>query len=158
MLLLHKRLLMIELKDVTTKQKADRKGLENYSLTVQNGEFCRLGRWEGRLVIRVLVGFQTLEDGYVSFDGMPLSANSATFLRKMIAYIPSPEGFDNVDDLARKQLDMVEEALNSDSDIILAIDPVSHQTDEAAQNIMNSLRRKAAKGRVVIVATDRTDL
>lgn len=147
---------MIELKGVTTKQKADKKGLSDYSLIVRNGEFCQLGKWEGTLVIRSLLGFQAVEDGVVSFDGMPLTERSAEFLRKMIAYIPSPEGFDNVTDLARKQVDMVEEATNSDADIILAIDPVSHQNDEVAQNVMDSLRRRASKGRVVIVATDRS--
>jgi len=146
---------MIELKGVTTKQKADKKGLADYSLVVRNGEFCRLGKWEGTLVIRTILGFQHIEDGYVSFDGMPLTERSAEFLRKMMAYIPTPEGFDKVTDLAKKQADMVEEAINSDADIILAIDPVSHQDDEAAQNIMESLRRKASRGRVVIVATDK---
>ena len=143
---------MIELKGVTTKQKADQKGLNNYSRIVRNGEFCSLSLWEGTLVIRTLLGFQTLEEGYVTFDGMPLSENSAEFLRKMIAYVPSPEGFDNVTDLAKKQAEMVDEAINSDADIILALDPVSHQDEESAQNIMDSLRRKAEKGRVVIVA------
>lgn len=143
---------MIELKDVTTKQKADRKGLDGYSLIVKNGDFCCLSKWEGTLVIRTLLGFQAIEDGYVTFDGMPLSEKSAEFLRKMIAYVPSPEGFDDVTDLAKKQAEMVDEAVNSDADIILAIDPVSHQDEEAARNIMASLKKKAEKGRVVIVA------
>lgn len=147
---------MIELKGVTTKQKADKKGLVSYSRIVRNGEFCYLSKWEGTLVIRTILGFQAIEEGYVTFDGMPLSANSAEFLRKMIAYVPSPEGFDRVTDLAKKQAEMVDEAVTSDADIILAIDPVSHQDEEAALNIMASLKRRAEKGRVVIVATDRT--
>jgi len=147
---------MIELKGVTTKQKADKKGLVSYSRIVRNGEFCHLSKWEGTLVIRTLLGFQAIEEGYVTFDGMPLSANSAEFLRKMIAYVPSPEGFDRVTDHTKKQAEMVDEAVTSDADIILAIDPVSHQDEEAAINIMASLKRRAEKGRVVIVATDRT--
>ena len=127
---------MIELKDVTTQKKADQKGLTDYSLIVRNGEFCRLGKSEGSMVIRVIVGFLHLEKGYVTFDGMPLSENSASFLRKMI-----------------------DEAVNSDADIILAVDPTSHQqTLEDAQSIMRALRNKAEHGRVVIVATDRTDI
>ncbi len=150
---------MIELKDVTTQKKADQKGLTDYSLIIRNGEFCRLGKSEGSMVIRVIVGFLHLEKGYVTFDGMPLSENSASFLRKMIAYIPSPEGFDNVTDLAKKQQEMIDEAVNSDADIILAVDPTSHQqTLEDAQSIMRALRHKAEHGRVVIVATDRTDI
>ena len=146
---------MIELKGVTTKQKADKKGLENFSLIVNNSEFRVLDKWAGTLVIRTLLGFQPIAEGYVTFDGMPLSERSATFLRKMIAYVPSPEGFDNITDLSQKQLDMVEDALKSDADIVLAIDPISYQSDEAAQNIISALRRKAQQGRVVIVATDR---
>lgn len=149
---------MIELKDVTTKQKADQKGLIDYSLIVRNGEFRRLGKLEGCMVIRVIVGFLHLEQGYVTFDGMPLSENSAPFLRKMIAYIPSPEGFEKVTDLAKKQREMVDEAFNSDADIILAVDPTSHQqTEEDAHAIIKTLRHKAERGRVVIIATDRTD-
>lgn len=143
---------MIELKNVTTIQKADTKGLEDYSLVVNNGQMCVLDKWEGTLVIRTLLGFQPVEEGYVTFDGMPLSERSAVFLRKMIAYVPSPEGFDNVEDLTLKQVELVEEALHSDADILLAIDPVSHQSEEAAENIMNALRHKAQQGRVVIVA------
>lgn len=149
---------MIELKNVTTAQKAESQMLSNYSLLLKNGSFCRLDKSLGEAVINVILGFQITENGFVCFDGMPLTASSTFFFRKMIAYVPIPEGFEKVSDSSKKQLDMVNEALSSDADIILAVDPTSHQTEGVALNIMNALRKKVTSGKVVIVATDRNDL
>jgi ABC-type multidrug transport system fused ATPase/permease subunit len=149
---------MIELKNVFTSGKPDLQALSNYSLIVRKGEYRQLERSLGEAVINVVLGFTAVDGGFVCFDGMPLTANSAFFLRKMIAYVPLPEGFENVVDYGKKQVEMVEDAVKSDADIVLCVDPTSHQNDETARLIMASLRQKASKGSVVIVASDRNDL
>lgn len=143
---------MIELKDVTTHTVSGEEALSNYSRIINNGDFCLLPKQEGELVINALVGFHPVESGFVCFDGMPLTARSVSFLRKMVAYVPSPEGFENVDDVAKKQLEMVNEAVNSDADILLAVHPTSHQDELQSANIMNILRQRTGNGRIVIVA------
>lgn len=158
MLLLQQRKAMIELKNISAIKKPDVQLLRDYSLIVRDGEFCQLERMLGETVIDIILGFQPVAEGFVTFDGMPLTAGSAFFFRKMIAYIPRPEGFEKVSDLSRKQLEMVAEAVKSDADIILAVDPVSHQSDEVARSVFAELRGRAAKGSVVIVASDRNDL
>lgn len=148
---------MIELKNVSTHDESGQTVLDDYSLIVKNGELRLLERVEGEEVIKVILGFQPVVDGFVCFDGMPMNERSAFFLRKMIAYVPVPEGFENVTDYAKKQLQMVNDAVESDSDIVLCIDPTSHQDEEASQAVMAALREKAGKGSVVIVAADRQD-
>jgi ABC-type ATPase involved in cell division len=149
---------MIELKNVSTQEKPGVQALENFSLIVRNGELRLLGRGIGEAVVNAILGFQPVTAGFVCFDGMPMTEKSAFFLRKMIAYVPAPEGFEKVVDCAKKQLEMVESAVNGDSDIVLCIDPTSHQNEETACTVMAALREKASKGSVVIVATDRDDL
>lgn len=157
MLLLHQGYVMVELKNVSTSDKPGMQPLKDCSLIVRNGELKLLERGFGESVINVILGFQPVVDGFVCFDGMPLTERSAFFLRKMIAYVPAPEGFEKVVDCAQKQLEMVESAANGDADIVLCIDPTSHQDEEKSRMVMAALREKASKGCVVIVASDRND-
>lgn len=145
---------MIELKSVTSKHADGKTALADYSQVIQNGDFCVYGRKLGEQIIHTILGFMPVVDGYVCFDGMPFNEHSASFMRKMMAYIPVPEGFDNVADTAQKQMEMVEDALQSEAYIILAIDPTSHQTEETSRNIINALRNKADNKRIVIIASD----
>ncbi len=149
---------MVELKNVSVSEKPGVQALDDYSLIVKNGELRLLERGVGEAVVNAILGFQPVTAGFVCFDGMPMTEKSAFVLRKMIAYVPAPEGFEKVDDCARKQLEMVENAVNGDADVVLCIDPASHQDEETARSVMTALRGKAAKGSVVIVATDRDDL
>lgn len=148
---------MIELKNVSTLEKPGVLPLKDCSLIVRNGELRLLERGVGESVINAILGFLPVADGFVCFDGMPMTEKSAFFLRKMMAYVPVPEGFEKVGDCARKQLEMVESAVNGDADIVLCIDPTSHQNEETAHTVVDALREKASKGSVVIVATDRDD-
>lgn len=145
---------MIEFKDVSACQKAGGVELKGYSRVIRNGEMCQLDLATGELIINVILGFCPVSAGYVCFDGMTLNEYSAPFLRKLIAYIPKPTGFEKVIDLGRKQLEMVADAMQSDADIILAVDPFSHLADSQVTEVRDALCRKAEKGRVVVVATD----
>lgn len=82
---------------------------------------------------------------------MPLTGRSVSFLRKLMAYVPSPEGFENVVDVAEKQRRMIDDAMSSEGDILLAVNPTSHQDELQAMNIMNLLRQRTANNRIVII-------
>ncbi len=149
---------MIELKDVSTVSPDGKDALKGYSLVIRNCEMCRLDRSTGSLVISAILGFNPVVGGYLSIDGMPLNEFSVAHFRRMTAYIPAPVGFEKVVDLRQKQLDMIEDALKSDAEIILAVDPCSHLGDEEAVNVMYRLGLRASQGTVVVVATDRKTL
>lgn len=140
---------MIELKNVTTQGEG---GLKNYSLVVENGKVLALQGNEGELVIKTLLGFAPVEEGYVTFDGMLLTPKSAPFLRKMIAYVPNPEGFEDEKNATRKQMQMIDKALESDASILLAVNPVSHQDAIIVEEIKNRIHAFAQKGRIVILS------
>ncbi len=149
---------MIELKDVVASQKGNSEQLNGFSLVISDGELRCFDRQRGELIINVIVGFCPIREGYVCFDGMPLNEHSAPFLRKLIAYVPSPEGFQNVSDLAQKQSDMLTDALQSEANIILAVDPFSHLSSQQAVAMAAALQQRASQGAVVIVASDSADL
>ncbi len=149
---------MIELKDVTAKKNGGAAAMEGYSALFRNGELRLLDRAFGELVIDVALGFCPVASGFVCYDGMPLSPQSANFLRKMAAYIPTPEGFENTGDLRQKQSEMIAGAMQSDAVVVLAVEPFSHLPETEVREAMELFRRKADEGAVVIIATDRDDL
>ncbi len=150
---------MIELKDVTAgKEKDGNPPLKDFSIIFRDGDIMRFDRSKGELIINVILGFCPVAEGYVCFDGMILNERSAPFMRKLAAYIPTPDGFRNVPDPAKKQSDMIDEALQSDAGIILAVDPFSRLSGEKARETIASFRRKAAQGAIVVIATDNIDL
>ncbi|MCD8289461.1 MAG: ABC transporter ATP-binding protein [Prevotella sp.] len=148
---------MIELKNVTAKKKGGA-AMEGYSALFRNGGLRLLDRAFGELVIDVVLGFCPVEAGFVCYDGMPLSPQSANFLRKMAAYIPTPEGFRNAVDLRQKQREMIAGAMQSDAAVVLAVEPFSHLPETEVREAMALFRKKADEGAVVIIATDRNDL
>ncbi len=149
---------MIEFKDVTAKQKGKAQELKAFSQIFRDGEIRHFSRAEGELIINVILGFCPHTEGFVTFDGMPLDERSVTFMRKLIAYIPSPDDFPNVANPTRKQLEMIAEALQSDSNIILAVEPFSHLNEEQTHDVMTALRKKAENHAVVIIASERPTL
>ncbi|MCD8282158.1 MAG: ABC transporter ATP-binding protein [Prevotella sp.] len=149
---------MIELKDVTAGFKDGGAGLKDCSMLFRDGELRRFNLSAGELIINVILGFCPVEKGYVCFDGMPLDRRSVGFLRKLIAYIPTPEGFEETEEPAHKQLKMIAAAIKSDANILLAVDPFSRLSGEQTAQTAAALKEKAASGAVVIVATDREDV
>ncbi len=144
---------MIEFKDVSARKKG--KGeLTGYSQIFHDGELRCFPRHEGEFIINVLLGFCPHKEGFVTFDGMPLDERSVTFLRKLVAYIPSVSDFENVKDPRRRQMEMLAEALQSDVNIFLAVDPFAPLSEDQRLEVFSALRDKARKGAVVIIATD----
>ncbi len=144
---------MIEFKDVTAKRRG--KGeLVGFSQVFRDGELRVFARKEGEFIINVILGFCPHKEGFVTFDGMPLDEHSVGFLRKLVAYIPSVDSFENVKDPRRRQMEMIAEALQTDANILLVVEPFAPLTDDQRREVLAALREKARGNAVVIVATD----
>ncbi len=141
---------MIELKDIIFSGEGAE--TEPYNLVVRRGELCVLPLERGRQVVNALLGFAPVSAGYVSYDGMVLDARSVAFMRKIEAYVPEPEGFEHVGDLATKQAEMIDAALESEGLVLLAVNPFSHQSEEQREVLEQRFRAKAEEGRVVVLA------
>ena len=78
--------IMVELKDATLTL-GDRRLFENLSLMAQDGQLTCITGAEGTgktAVIRVMLGFQPLDEGLVSVDGELLTPLSAPTFRKLM--------------------------------------------------------------------------
>ncbi len=144
---------MIEFKDVTARKKG--KGeLVGYSQVFRDGELRMFTRQEGEFIINVILGFCPHTEGFVSFDGMPLDERSVAFMRKLVAYVPSVDAFENVRDPRRRQMEMLAEALQSDANILLAVEPFAPLSEDQRVEVMEALQKKAHGNAIVIIATD----
>lgn len=81
---------MLEIKNA--RLSANGKPLfENLSLTVPNGSICCITGESGcgkTSLLRTILGFQCLDEGFVSIDGELLTPSSAETFRKDTAYLP----------------------------------------------------------------------
>lgn len=68
-----------------------RKVFENLSFVARAGEPFRLTSLKGEdrtLLAKVLLGLWPLDSGYITIDGVLLTARSAPYMRKWMAYLP----------------------------------------------------------------------
>ncbi len=148
---------MIEFRGVTVHSSDGVALLSDYDAVFSDGEVYLLDRAEGEMIINIILGFCPVSEGYVSFDGMPLSESSVAFLRKLVAYIPSVELFENVTSKEDKQVHLLASALQTERSILLGVDPCSCLNEihraEAATFFHELLSRQG----VLIIATDNKD-
>lgn len=161
---------MVELKDATLTL-GDRRLFENLSLMAQDGQLTCITGAEGTgktAVIRVMLGFQPLDEGLVSVDGELLTPLSAPTFRKLMAYIPQQrevklnpmipdtKGLETVWSLwgyTHYQLTPINEHLDvppiASKPIIIADDP--------SPALLSTLKSLANGGHTVVIATQREE-
>ncbi len=82
--------MMLELKDTTLSQ-AGVICWTDFSLIVKGGELVTLSGWSRdnrKALMEVIWGILPLDRGFVSIDGELITALSAPYLRKKMAYLP----------------------------------------------------------------------
>ena len=82
--------MILELKD-TTLSSAGVTLWTEFSLIVKGGELVTLSGWtrdNRKALMEVIWGVLPLDQGYVSIDGELITALSAPYLRKKMAYLP----------------------------------------------------------------------
>ena len=140
---------MIELKD--GRIAADgHVVIENLSFVAPAGKITCLTGVHGcgkTMLVRALLGLWPLQRGYVSLKGEPVTLRSASWLRRLVTYVPQqlPKPFTDALDVLDDQ-----EAAHEKCCVIVD-DPFSSLTDERAALLTNRLQTLAAAGKTVVV-------
>ncbi|MBQ8712571.1 MAG: ATP-binding cassette domain-containing protein [Prevotella sp.] len=161
---------MLELKDATLTV-GGRQLFSKLSLMAQDGQLTCITGESGAgktAMIRVMLGFQALDEGLVSIDGELLTPLSAPTFRRMMAYVPQKrevklqpmvpdtEGLETVWSPysgRRYQLTPIDEHLDvppmGSKQIVIADDP--------DYSMLGTLKALANGGHTVIVASQREE-
>ena len=120
--------------------------VENFSFVAPAGQVtCLVGAsGSGKtLLMRSLLGLWPLDKGYATLDGEPITPNSASWLRRMMAYVPQqlPESLTDSLEALRQ--------LSVESRRVVLIDDPFSSSDITA--VCTELRRLAGQGLAVVV-------
>lgn len=100
---------MLEFKDVNLSL-GDRQLFSNLSFMVNEGEVLRVcGACGKTSLLRAILGFLPINDGYITVDGEVIDTDSAAFFRTIISYLPQElmlDSYDRVSDLIENLSDL----------------------------------------------------
>ncbi|MBE6260402.1 MAG: ATP-binding cassette domain-containing protein [Prevotella sp.] len=146
----------IELRNVTIGQQ-----IRGLSVTVGDGNVLNITGSQGvgkTTLLRALLGFVAVDEGYISIDGELLTMSSAPWFRKQMAYVPQllevPEGYDAV---PTDYMSLLERAVQSDKKILIIDAPreaLSYDDNERRERLISEAAGRGAT--VVVVNTSIT--
>lgn len=107
-------------------------------------------------LLRVLLGFVPVDEGFISIDGELLTLRSAPWFRKQMAYVPQllevPEGYDKV---PTDYMALLERAVGSDKKLLLIDEPreaLSYEDNERRERLIGEA---AGRGATVVAVNTR---
>lgn len=146
----------IELRNVTIGQQ-----IRGLSVTVGDGNVLNITGSQGvgkTTLLRALLGFVAVDEGYISIDGELLTMSSAPWFRKQMAYVPQllevPEGYDAV---PTDYMSLLERAVQSDKKILIIDEPreaLSYDDNKRRERLISEAAGRGAT--VVAVNTSIT--
>lgn len=146
----------IELRNVTIGQQ-----IRGLSVTVGDGNVLNITGSKGvgkTTLLRALLGFVAVDEGYISIDGELLTMSSAPWFRKRMAYVPQllevPEGYDAV---PTDYMSLLERAVSSDKKLLIIDEPreaLSYDDNERRERLISEAAGRGAT--VVAVNTSIT--
>ena len=144
--------MILELHNVTIGQQ-----IRGLSATVGEGKVLSLTGSQGKgktTLLRTLLGFLPVDEGYISIDGELLTLRSAPWFRKQMAYVPQhlevPEGYDKV---PTDYMALLERAVGSDKKLLLIDEPreaLSYEDNERRERLIG----EAAEHGAIVVAVN----
>ena len=144
--------MMLELHNVTIGQQ-----MRGLSATVGDGKVLSITGSQGKgktTLLRVLLGFLSVDEGHISIDGELLTLRSAPWFRKQMAYVPQllevPEGYDKV---PTDYMALLERAVSSDKKLLLIDEPreaLSYEDNERRERLIG----EAAEHGAIVVAVN----
>ena len=127
------------------------------SATVGDGKVLSITGSQGKgktTLLRTLLGFLPVDEGYISIDGELLTLRSAPWFRKQMAYVPQhlevPEGYDKV---PTDYMALLERAVGSDKKLLLIDEPreaLSYEDNERRERLIG----EAAEHGAIVVAVN----
>ena len=144
--------MILELHNVTIGQQ-----IRGLSATVGDGKVLSITGSQGKgktTLLRTLLGFLPVDEGYISIDGELLTLRSAPWFRKQMAYVPQhlevPEGYDKV---PMDYMALLERAVGSDKKLLLIDEPreaLSYEDNERRERLIG----EAAEHGAIVVAVN----
>lgn len=144
--------MILELHNVTIGQQ-----IRGLSATVGDGKVLSITGSQGKgktTLLRTLLGFLPVDEGYISIDGELLTLRSAPWFRKQMAYVPQhlevPEGYDKV---STDYMALLERAVGSDKKLLLIDEPreaLSYEDNERRERLIG----EAAEHGAIVVAVN----
>ena len=158
---------MLELKDATLTVDGCRMFTRLSMIALDGQMTCVTGpRGSGKtLLLRALMGFVPLDEGYVSMDGELVTELSAATFRKKMAYLPQPTAQPTAEDTDQGNVQDLETLWGSEPlgawerkpvemPVVTIKDKQIILVDEPQGNILAQLRTMANEGRTVVVASN----
>ena len=144
--------MVLELHNITIGQQ-----IRGLSVTVGDGKVLSITGSQGKgktTLLRTLLGFLPVDEGYISIDGELLTLRSAPWFRKQMAYVPQhlevPEGYDKV---PTDYMALLERAVGSDKKLLLIDEPreaLSYEDNERRERLIG----EAAEHGAIVVAVN----
>lgn len=144
--------MILELHNVTIGQQ-----IRGLSATVGDGKVLSITGSQGKgktTLLRTLLGFLPVDEGYISIDGELLTLRSAPWFRKQMVYVPQhlevPEGYDKV---PTDYMALLERAVGSDKKLLLIDEPreaLSYEDNERRERLIG----EAAEHGAIVVAVN----
>lgn len=146
--------MILELHNVTIGQQ-----IRGLSATVGDGKVLSITGSQGKgktTLLRVLLGFLSVDEGHISIDGELLTLRSAPWFRKQMAYVPQllevPEGYDKV---PTDYMALLERAVSSDKKLLLIDEPREALSDEDNERRERLIGEAAERGATVVAVNTR---
>ena len=167
---------MLEYKDATIKI-GEHVLATDFSFIAKDGELTCITGTEGSgksVLLKTLMGFLPVSEGFVSVDGELLTIHSAHAFRKMMVYLPQqmhllahalrePEPLQPKADeyavwngvLPKDIFALAEKTLReaADKPVVIADEPTALLTPELTMRMIELLRQQAKAGKTVLIAS-----
>ena len=146
--------MMIELHRVAIGQQ-----IRGLSMIVGNGQLVSIRGPKGSgktMLLRAILGFVAVDDGYISIDGELLTTLSAPYFRRQMAYVPQhlevPEGYTEV---PTDYLELLRRAVDSGKPLLIIDEPSARPTEELMAEAERLLQQALTRGATVLAVNVR---
>ena len=146
--------MMLELLNITIGEV-----IKDLSLTIPDGQLLSVVGDKGAgktTLLRAILGFLSVDKGYISIDGELLTPLSAPYFRRQMAYVPQrlslPDGYDKV---PTDYVALLKRAVSSDKQLLLIDEPSDVLTDEQQQRVDDLLAEAQQRGATILAINQR---
>ena len=145
---------MLELHQVTIGQQ-----ITKLSITVNDGKMVCITGAQGTgktNLLRAILGFIPVDEGFISIDGELLTPQSAPYFRRQTAYVPQhltvPDGYKKV---PTDYVQLLQKAVESGKPLLIVDEPPHPVSEDVEVTIERLLQAAVDKGTTVLAVNSR---